>query len=69
MFVNNNLSSFKSAYSKSVHQLLLGCLAMASEAAEEKGEHSNWYFSTTTCHLLPNIGFLLLLLIKEKAII
>lgn len=37
MFVNNNLSSFKSAYSKSVHQPRRGCLAMASEAAEEKG--------------------------------
>ena len=32
---------------------------MASEAAEEKGNHSNWYFSAsskTTCHLSPNVG-------------
>lgn len=27
---------------------------MAREAAEEKGDHSNWYFSITTCHLSPN---------------
>lgn len=28
---------------------------MASEAVEENGDHSNWYFSITTYHLSPNV--------------